>query len=100
MSDTPRCDSLDLNTLDNNDIRAWRTLARECESALTVYRAIADSQQPPEATATSDRRISVGWALLEALRRREAGEATSEDQSYAYLHDAWHGASPTPQVGE
>jgi hypothetical protein len=61
--------------------------------------AAARRTQPPEATATRDRRISVGWALLEALRRREAGEATREDQSYAYLHDAWHDASPKPQNG-
>lgn len=34
MSDTPRCNSLDLNDHDFNDIRAWRKLARQLEREL------------------------------------------------------------------
>jgi hypothetical protein len=87
-----------------DDVQNWRDeeAAKRYSREWLIWlcdQALKAMTPQPEATATRDRRISVGWALLEALRRREAGEATREDQSYAYLHDAWHDASPKPQNG-
>jgi hypothetical protein len=81
MSKTPRCDKLKSRLPIYNDHGAFKVSTDSAEHWEKLARELERDLQ---------RRITVGWQILEALRRRENGEA--EAQSYAHLHDAWHAA--------
>lgn len=40
MTPTPRCEALDRNRLDSNDLLAWRTLAYQLEALITSMRPV------------------------------------------------------------